>query len=302
MDLNIVKASNISYGHFDRHQLDIYYPKTNKQDLPVVICIHGGMWCYSDKTAATEMSINIALRGYVVVTPSYRLSNMRKIVPDLLPTLAGVSLITTGCSVLFEKLQYLITLIVIWITVLVIDIVSRQKQSILHPSHIDDLHNVWTWVQSNISKYHGSPKMCFLLGHSAGGHLASLLATHLGKHVCPGVVSISGVYSNVLLQKLWLGNMILNNVFGDDMAAFPIYHITEDTPPHFLINAEYDFSLKRHSHLYEQLLMSKQVYTQYYTYPCTNHFSIRKYWDFENRHILDDICGFLQSCQIRNTN
>lgn len=301
----IVKASHLRYGISDRNHLDIYYHKTHQDNLPVVICVHGGMWCFSDKTVAAEMAINMALRGYVVVTPSYTLSSFQTVLYHMLPTLAGFTGLTCGFWVLTKHLAYLVILILTWTCVIIIEYYPRQQNAAHHPSHIRDIQRVWTWVQSNIHRYHGNPNMCYLLGHSAGGHLVTLLGTQLGKDRCLGVVSISGVYSDRLLRQLWLGNMIMSNVFGndvDEVDAFPIYNITTDTPPHFLINAEYDYSLKRHAFVYGSRLIDKRVPVKHKSYTCTNHFSIRKYWDRENRQILDDICAFLTSCHTRHAN
>ena len=107
----IVKASHLRYGNSDRNHLDIYYHKTHQDNLPVVICVHGGMWCFSDKTVAAEMAINMALRGYVVVTPSYTLSSFKTVLCHMLPTLTGFTGLTCGFLVLTKHLAYLVILI-----------------------------------------------------------------------------------------------------------------------------------------------------------------------------------------------
>src|SRR6266446_3896505 len=61
----------------------------------------------------------------------------------------------------------------------------------------------WRQGDKNISKYGGDPTALFLCGHSAGGHLVSLLATDRSylkaegidkEDVIRGVIPISGVY------------------------------------------------------------------------------------------------------------
>ena len=301
----IVKVPDIPYGTLPRNVLDVYYHKKHTTKSPVIICIHGGMWCYSDKEVAAEMSINLAMRGYVVITPSYTLSSIRTIVPHLWGTMAGFSCVTSFFFSVTMHVAYLIILILSWICVLVCDLSTRQQASMLHPCHSNDIMSVWAWTQTNVSQYHGNPKSCYLLGHSAGAHLAALVGNMVGVDRCPGVISISGVYSDRMLRQLWLGGMILGNVFGDDYDktnAFPIYNVTRGSPPHLLMNAEYDFSLKRHTYVYGLLLKVNQVAMKQISYPSTNHFSIRKYWDRENKHILDDICRFIVSCESGYTN
>ncbi len=53
--------------------LDIFSPK-NKKNAPCLIIIHGGGWRSGDRTHHHEMAKVLASRGYVVITPSYRLS------------------------------------------------------------------------------------------------------------------------------------------------------------------------------------------------------------------------------------
>lgn len=54
-----------------------------------------------------------------------------------------------------------------------------------HPAHIDDVAAAIAWVHDNAAKYQGDPDRIFVMGHSAGAHLAALVATdgrRLAKH------------------------------------------------------------------------------------------------------------------------
>src|SRR3954447_11650612 len=53
----------------------------------------------------------------------------------------------------------------------------RLSPKVTHPEHIKDVARAFAWTSKNISKYGGNPTALFLCGHSAGGHLVSLLAT-----------------------------------------------------------------------------------------------------------------------------
>src|SRR5205809_2087088 len=53
----------------------------------------------------------------------------------------------------------------------------RLSPKVIHPEHIKDVARAFAWTVKNISKYGGDPTSLFLCGHSAGGHLVSLLAT-----------------------------------------------------------------------------------------------------------------------------
>ena len=78
----------------------------------------------------------------------------------------------------------------------------RLSPAIKHPGHVRDVARAFAWAHQNIAAHGGRPDHIFLLGHSAGGHLVSLLATdptYLGEaglstSDVKGVISVSGVY------------------------------------------------------------------------------------------------------------
>src|SRR5260370_3142871 len=78
----------------------------------------------------------------------------------------------------------------------------RLAPGIKHPGQIQDVAKAFAWTRSHIATYGGCPDKLFLAGHSAGGHLAALLATDEGylkaegsraAHI-KGVIAVSGVY------------------------------------------------------------------------------------------------------------
>lgn len=83
----------------------------------------------------------------------------------------------------------------------------RLSPSVKHPEHAKDVARAYAWVVRNISKFGGDPERIILAGHSAGAHLASLVATDDSylrdptlkltpkeRESLRGVVSICGVY------------------------------------------------------------------------------------------------------------
>ena len=78
----------------------------------------------------------------------------------------------------------------------------RLSPGVKHPEHIKDAARAFGWTCENATKYGGDPRRIFVSGHSAGGHLAALLATDHSylKLVARspsdirGVIAISGVY------------------------------------------------------------------------------------------------------------
>jgi acetyl esterase/lipase len=78
----------------------------------------------------------------------------------------------------------------------------QQSPGVRHPAHIKDVAKAFAWTHDHIAEYGGCTEQIFLLGHSAGGHLAALLATDesylkaegLATRDIKGVITLSGVY------------------------------------------------------------------------------------------------------------
>jgi acetyl esterase/lipase len=71
-----------------------------------------------------------------------------------------------------------------------------------HPDQVKDVARAVAWTREHITEYGGDPRLLFLFGHSAGGHLVSLLATDesylkaegMSAADIKGVITSSGVY------------------------------------------------------------------------------------------------------------
>lgn len=118
----------------------------------------------------------------------------------------------------------------------------RLFPQVKHPEHIRDVARAFAWTKANAAKYGGNPDAVFVGGHSAGAHLATLLAADesylkaekLGLKDIRGVVSLSGGYRIGEKRK---------DVFGSDeamKAASPFAHLKAGHPPHLLVYAEKD--------------------------------------------------------------
>src|SRR4051812_14349765 len=123
----------------------------------------------------------------------------------------------------------------------------RLSPAVQHPGHIEDVAKAFAWTSENIGKYGGNKDQFFLCGHSAGGHLVSLLVTDprylkAEKHSpaeVKGVASFSGVYQVVNTERVFEGP------FGKDAdvckAASPLTHVAGTHPPFLLAYADNDF-------------------------------------------------------------
>jgi acetyl esterase/lipase len=78
----------------------------------------------------------------------------------------------------------------------------RLSPGVKHPAHARDVARAVAWTRACVADYGGSPGRIFLAGHSAGGHLVSLLVTDetylkdegLSAADVQGVIALSGVY------------------------------------------------------------------------------------------------------------
>ena len=112
-----------------------------------------------------------------------------------------------------------------------------------HPAQIEDAAAAFAWVARNIGKYGGDPKRVYVGGHSAGAHLAALLALdarYLARHglspkLIKGTVVMSGVYQIRGLES----------VFGKDerirTEASPMSHVKAPAPPFLITYCQWDY-------------------------------------------------------------
>jgi arylformamidase len=129
----------------------------------------------------------------------------------------------------------------------------RLSPDVQHPAHIQDVAAAVSWVLENIDDYGGDPAQLTLMGHSAGAHLAALLATderYLAAHghtlsELSGVVLLDGAGYDIplVLNELYTSQYLLQlyaDAFGTDLDtwldASPVTHVApEKGIPSFLI-------------------------------------------------------------------
>jgi acetyl esterase/lipase len=139
----------------------------------------------------------------------------------------------------------------------------RLSPMVKHPEHVKDVARAFAWTHKHAKEYGGKPDQIFACGHSAGGHLVSLLTTDetylkaegLSARDIKGVVAISGVYDvealdfKVKVKRRWFEFHTelrpFACVFGDDAEAAkeasPINHVRRGLPPFLLIYGGLDY-------------------------------------------------------------
>jgi acetyl esterase/lipase len=156
----------------------------------------------------------------------------------------------------------------------------RLSPGVKHPEHVKDVARAFAWTHRNIAKHGGRPDSIFVSGHSAGGHLVSLLATDerylraegLTTRALRGVIAISGVYN--------IAPRFLPVVFGTGPEAgpnaSPLRHARAGLPPFLVLWADRDMALcgRAPSEAFVKALRNKGNSVEAREVAENNHYSI----------------------------
>jgi arylformamidase len=182
-----------------------------------------------------------------------------------------------------------------------------------HPEPARDVAYALRWTRENISAYQGDPERVFLSGHSAGGHLAALIALDpnyldgvgLTGAAIKGVIGICGVYNLAhFAARNWMAEHLMTTAaFGNDRdlraQASPVNHVRAEAPPFLLLNAQKDERLEEEADELSSLLRNQGVSTETSIISGTNHFTILSLVGNGDDTLIDRMVEFARvvSCQ-----
>ena len=118
------------------------------------------------------------------------------------------------------------------------------------PAFVEDTADAIAWVHANIAKHDGDANRIFVMGHSAGAHIAMLAALDprwlaakgLKPDIIKGVIGLAGPYDFLPLttdsSKLALGQ------WPDLAETQPITYARADAPPLLLLTGDKDTVVK----------------------------------------------------------
>jgi acetyl esterase/lipase len=293
---------------YQNEVVDVYVPDISVTNAPVVFYVHGGAWHLGGKHKAEEPCKALVSKGFVCVATSYRLSNINhQHVEMICLIVAAVMILLLMISTNKVQVVFISSVLVLIVLVCVCTWSYLPADPIQHPTHIHDVAESFKWTVANVHRFGGDPNKIFVMGHSAGGHLATLLSTNtyfleniqVNPKSIKGCISLSGIYSDKRLKEIPGGNHLLKNTFGDRnhyYDAFPIYNITDATPPTLLINANMELGLKKQTLDYHYALKQSGVYVATAYFEKCYHWDIYYKWGKgqKNEKVLETIVLFME--------
>lgn len=264
-----VIRQNINYGNdtVKRHLMDIYVPPGAKENLPLIVFIHGGAWMLNDKYSDMNYMKNTVHgfvdSGYVMASVDYRYSTDAPF-----------------------------------------------------PAQIQDCNQAVEYLYQHAAEYKIDKKRIAVIGFSAGGHLASLMAlsnNNRVKEFYPGgkmgsfkikcaldfygpsdLIAISStpdtsVNNDRSPVSLLLGAMAVDR---PDLAkrASPVTYIDKNDPPFLIVQGEKDQSVPNtQSKLLSSWLTLAGVKNELIIVPNAPHYGVM----FDAPNIRERVFNFL---------
>ena len=181
----------------------------------------------------------------------------------------------------------------------------RLSPAVKHPEHIKDVARAFAWTHKNIEKHGGRPDQMFVCGHSAGGHLVSLLSTDdtylkaegLGLGDVRGVIPMSGVYN--------VPDNFFPRVFGNDAEsrkqASPIHHVKAGLPPFLIFYADGDLPGcdKEPSEKFCKALKDKGIKAQTVEVKDSNHYLIIMSAPMPDELVAKSVMSFIKTQTVK---
>ena len=216
--------------------LDVYRPRAARtagalDPLPVIVSCHGGGWGYGDKERYQYYCLELARRGFAVVNYSYRLA------PEA-----------------------------------------------VFPAAVEDTNAVFAWLYAHADEYGLDTAHVFAVGDSAGG---TLLATYAGILTNPAYAARFALDvpagAHLTAVALNCGDYALDgdtneltaslmaDLFGHEPTAdelrlaSPLYWVTPDFPPAFVMTANDDF-LRPQALPLAQVLIEQEIPFELHVY------------------------------------
>ncbi len=174
---------------------------------------------------------------------------------------------------------------------LVASVNYRLSPAVEHPAHVEDVCRAVAWVQKHVSKHGGDPERLYLLGHSAGAHLAALAAVDAPRLKAAGAdpasirgaVLLDGAGYDIprqypLLREGSVLQSMYRQAFTDDPAkqrdASPVHRVTAKPPPFLILYVSQRRDAARQARLLAEALREKGGRAEIAAIPGKSHATI----------------------------
>jgi acetyl esterase/lipase len=121
----------------------------------------------------------------------------------------------------------------------------RIYPEVKYPDFLDDGAHAVRWVKNNAVQFGGDPEKIFLMGHSAGAHIAAMLSVDwrwlrnvglVPSRDIAGLIGVAGPYDFLPLRE-----GIYKTIFGGNRAETqPISHVARGAPAALLVTGDRD--------------------------------------------------------------
>lgn len=171
----------------------------------------------------------------------------------------------------------------------------RLSPAVQHPVHVEDVATALAWLSDHLAEYGGDPERMFVMGHSAGAHLAALVATDarrlkaVGKDldIIRGVVPLDSEALDLPRHqgefRLGRGlSDVYTQAFGPSgpgwRDASPQYHVSagKGIPPFLILHTERRESVGEISRDFAKALTAAGSPSQAIGYPGKTHATLNR--------------------------
>jgi arylformamidase len=167
----------------------------------------------------------------------------------------------------------------------------RLSPAVQHPAHIEDTCKAIAWVQEHAADFGGDRHRIYLLGHSAGAHLAALAAVDVDRLKSAGadpagikgVVLLDGAGYDIPQQYPYLRDdsvmqKMYRDAFTDDPSkqrdASPVHRVTTKPPPFLILHITRRLDSPRQSRLLADALRKEGGTAEVVPIPGKSHGTI----------------------------
>lgn len=187
----------------------------------------------------------------------------------------------------------------------------RLSPKVKHPVHVQDVANAIMWVYQNAKHYSADQRKIFIMGHSAGAHLAALVSINNeyiksaggSPDMIKGMVLIDGMGYDIPAAMADGGNQLkgwLTQAFGNSRwewgqgSPANFVNANEQIPPTLILySGEREMSEVESKILYAKLIDVK-VPCKIFNYPKKSQASLNKDLGKPDDKATEDVLRFLQ--------